>query len=139
MSCYTLSDEHINVLIDAAIRYSTGGLTVIAGDAVIDVDRSNRDRMGQVLLDTNVDSVNARYNEDDVRIYQYRAPHHFWEPVHVLKAISCYEYNAREAPGWETSVAAAFCRSLRDTVVSYLPGYDEAPWEIDPNTVPTEI
>ena len=52
-------------------------------------------------------------------------------PVAVLKAISCYEYQSCEHPGWHTSEARQFCSVLRDHMISMLPGYDDAQWEID--------
>jgi hypothetical protein len=48
-----------------------------------------------------------------------------------LKAISCYEYQSCEHPGWRKSEAHAFCEALRDMAIGCLPGYDDAPWEIN--------
>lgn len=52
------------------------------------------------------------------------------DPVVVLKALSCYEYQACEHPGWLSSEARQFCDALRHRAIRALPGYDAAPWEI---------
>ena len=57
-----------------------------------------------------------------------------WEPVELLSALACYEYQACETEDWESTEAAAFCRALRKELISRLSGYSEAPWEITPET-----
>ena len=140
MSVFIVSPEHINVLLDAALRYTDEiGMTVYAADGqALTIDRTNRDQVGQMLLDTNAASVGARHEETpELYIYSYTTPVHFdWEAVDVLKAISCFEYQACEAPGWEGSAARAFCEGLRRAVIPALPGYTDAPWEITTTSTP---
>ena len=129
MSVFIVSPEHINVLLDAALRYTDEiGMTVYTTDG----------QVGQMLLDTNAASAGARHEETpELYIYSYTTPVRFdWEAVDVLKAISCYEYQACEAPGWERSAARTFCEGLRRAVTPALPGYTDAPWEITTASTP---
>ena len=140
MSVFIVSPEHINVLLDAALRYTDEiGMTVYTTDGqALAIDRTNRDQVGQMLLDTNAASAGARHEETpELSLYSYTTPVRFdWEAVDVLKAISCYEYQACEAPGWERSAARAFCEGLRRAVTPALPGYTDAPWEITTTSTP---
>ena len=140
MSVFIVSPEHINVLLDAALRYTDEiGMTVYTTDGqALAIDRTNRDQVGQMLLDTNAASAGARHEETpELYIYSYTTPVRFdWEAVDVLKAISCYEYQACEAPGWDRSAARAFCEGLRRAVTPALPGYTDAPWEITTTSTP---
>mgnify|MGYP001565145511 CR=1 FL=1 len=101
------------------------------------------DRVGAMLAAENRRSVDHRYNEDELEeFYTFTrypgsgergsASRPTLDPIQVLKAISCYEYQSCEHPEWEQSEAHDFCRVLRHTVVAALPGYDEAAWEIPP-------
>ena len=89
-------------------------------------------RVGAMLVAENRRSVDHRYDETETE-----DPYVFTElpgrpdPVIVLKAIACYEYQSCEHPEWEESEAHDFCEALRDRMISSLPGYDDAPgWEI---------
>lgn len=85
--------------------------------------------LGAMLLAENMRSVNDRYDEDDVEhIYQHSALH--VTPVATLKATQCYEYQSCEHEGWETSAAKAFCEALTHSIISDLPGYEDAPWDL---------
>jgi hypothetical protein len=96
-------------------------------------------RVGQMLLDQNARSVNDRYREDNAYVYAYARPQHTWLPVHVLGAISCYEYQACESPDWRDTEAKAFCDALRDKMIHRLPGYDAGPWAIGAASVPPHV
>lgn len=135
MSCFIVDAEHINVLVEAAtgaMTYGTGGLYLAIDDTNerFCLTREDRDRIGQMLTDWNTASVNERYDEDDRYAYRYQSPQERWEPVEILKAIACYEYQTCEASNWENSPARAFCDALRRLCIHHLPGYEEAPWEI---------
>jgi hypothetical protein len=95
--------------------------------------RDEADRIGQLLMRENRLSLNHRYNESEVEdIYAYTrsARPRAIDPVVILKAIDCYEYQSCEHPGWEASEARGFCQALRRRMIRRLPGYDQAPWEI---------
>jgi hypothetical protein len=93
------------------------------------------DSVGAMLLRENHESVNFRYDEKPkITIgdpYRFKQPMKAIEPVQVLKAIACYEYQSCEHPGWEVSEAKEFCEALRIHAINSLPGYDDAAWGID--------
>ena len=101
----------------------------------------NADQTGQMLWRENHLSVNHRY--DELPKVEPSSPYIFerplkrlqhngrLDPMQVLKAIDCYEYQSCEHPGWLKSEAKAYCGVLRRRIVHSLPGYDEASWGID--------
>jgi hypothetical protein len=154
MSAFEVSDTHIDVLVSAALQRRHGDtLTWYHGDiagtrpgealpsredyltalkaARREVNSENAETWGATLLAENRRSVNHRYDEDEIE-----APYTFTEyaghinPVAILSAISCYEYQACEHPGWKASEAHDFCEALRREMIRQLPGYGSAPWEI---------
>lgn len=141
MSAYIVDKPHIDALVAAAIRLDASWWH--DGDRAY-ARREDPAVTGQMLVDANVESVSHRYPDDKLTelpgrldawwLVPYTFPKGRRPPsltaVAILKAIDCYEYQACEPPGWETSEAAAFCRGLRDVAIGALPGYDEAAWEI---------
>jgi len=89
-------------------------------------------RVGAMLWAENRRSVNHRYAEDEwEEPYTFRRLPGQVDPVLVLKAINCYEYQSCEHPEWMRSEAHEFCQVLRDKMVRQLPGYDDAPgWDV---------
>ena len=116
------------------------------------VDASNADEVGQMLIDENIASVGARYQDTGITdlpggdpmayLSTYTYPVQFLgrgmiqvvtdvripTPIEVLKALSCYEYQSCEHDTWEASAAHAFCEALRHVTISRLPGCEAAPW-----------
>lgn len=88
-----------------------------------------------MLYAANVASVNFRYagkaDEPDSFPRYRHSDRHDLNPVKVLKALACYEYQSCEHPDWPHSEAFDFCASLRKAAINALPGYDEANWSID--------
>jgi hypothetical protein len=88
-------------------------------------------RVGAMLLAENRRSVDHRYDEQELEEpYLFTRLAGTPDPVVVLKAIDCYEYQSCEHPGWRFSEAQPFCQALRALTIGHLPGYDRAPWEI---------
>lgn len=139
MSAYTVSDEHIHVLVTALRHYLPEGVYNTATQQWVKIDALSADRLGQMLLDANIASVNARYDEDDVRIYSWAPAKWAWDEVAILKAIDGFEYQCSEAPTWQTSDVKALCEGLRGAVITHLPGYEQAPWEITADSRPTHL
>lgn len=92
-------------------------------------------RVGAMLLAENMRSVNHRYDEDELEEpYLFSRLPGTADPVQVLKALDCYEYQACEHAEWPTSEAAQFCDALRRRMIKRLAGYEAAAYEItDPH------
>lgn len=146
MSCFIVSREHIRVLVFAAahpgkldcyrpysspLSYTTpnGGFRTVTGDQEAVV--------GQMLLEANVRSVNDRYDEEELLVYDHGTPARTnYTPAEIIKAAHCFAYQACDATDWETSEAKAFVNALISRMSSELPGYEEAAWGIpDPAAV----
>lgn len=102
-----------------------------------ELDHTTADEVGLMLTLENHLSVNHRYVKashipeaipDETFVYE--RPKLIIDPVKVLKAIDCYEYQSCEHPDWKTSEAKAFCRALRGRAISSLPGYENSDWEV---------
>ena len=144
MSVFIVSPEHINVLLDAALRYTDNiGMTVYTSNGqALTIDRTNRDKVGQMLLDTNAASAGARHQEDtELYIYSYRTP----ARSDLKSAGKVHGREVTLADGNQASAgdlvvtrknARAFCEALRRAVIPALPGYTDAPWEITTTSTP---
>jgi hypothetical protein len=149
-----VDDEHIHLLVNAGLSYSTGGsrlrwqvreLTVeeqnrvyskgqpwgpeaqmMYGRVVRHLTRENAGYVGAMLLAENRRSVDHRYAEEEwEQPYLFKMLPGVPNPVAVLKAIDGFEYQACEHPEWEKSEAHNFCDALRRKAIGKLPGYEE--------------
>jgi hypothetical protein len=154
MSAFEVDATHIDVMVSAALqrhhgetlgwyfgeipRAEPGEMLPSGEDYLTALSKTHREvtsetaeQWGATLLAENRRSVNWRYAEEEIE-----APYVFTEyagqfnPVAILSAINCYEYQACEHPGWKTSEARAFCEALRSRMIRMLPGYGNAPWEV---------
>lgn len=98
-----------------------------------ELTRDTAEQVGAMLWAENVRSVNHRYAEEEwEEVYTFERLPGTVNPIVVLKAISCYEYQSCEHPEWERSEARRFCDSLRKHMINHLPGMDDAAgWEIN--------
>lgn len=95
-------------------------------------------QIGQLLLDENVRSVNARYKEDTFPD-AYAAPGkgdpvigtlRTVDPVQALKLCGCVDYQSCETDDWHTTDAYWMLNTIRDEAIRALPGYNEANWDM---------
>jgi hypothetical protein len=95
------------------------------------VSREGAVDLGQLLADTNADSVAWRYREAAAPVpFFWLAAAPRPTALEGLMVLACYEYQACEHPGWWTSEAQRFCEALRRRLASALPGFDGAAgWE----------
>jgi hypothetical protein len=145
VSCFVVSDAHLNALIATAIygpkdaqEHVHRGLWHVWYDrkhAALDC----ADKIGQMLLAANLKSYGGHYpseadpDGDAKRAAAYRFPVSV-EPlarIQALKAIFCLEYQSDAYEDWETSDAARFLQRLRLQVIESLPGYEDAAYDID--------
>jgi hypothetical protein len=147
VSAYIVDKAHVDALVRAAemrrVSYWRADPARPTGGDRIPVTRENRDAIGQLLTDANVESVSHRYQDDSLTElpgrtdawwlipYRYSARGPILEPVAGLKACDGYEYQSCEHPGWPTSEAHALIEALRSTLIHALPGYGNASWTID--------
>jgi len=106
-------------------------------------------QLGRLLWLENVTSVAYRYQGDDndglpgpndftaldAAEYVWSRPAYTMTAVEALKALSCYEYQSCEHPGWGKSEAYRFCEALRLALCNRLAGMDDAPWSWDADTI----
>lgn len=102
-----------------------------------ELTRETASLVGAMLWAENRRSVDHRYDETELEdCYDFEEyhgasrPHGSIDPVHVLSALRCYEYQSCEHPEWEASEAHAFCEALRQLAIRSLHGYSSGPWEI---------
>lgn len=148
MSAYLVDPEHIHVLLYTATQHRPGhmqglrwywGNPTMAGKLQITARPEEKSVVGQMLMDQNAASVNARYDEDHAYVYEYQRPRFVdWQPIEVLKAIHCYEYQACETNDWPQTEAHAFCRALEHDLIARIAGYSDAEtWSITYSSMPT--
>lgn len=146
MSAFIVGRKHIEYLIESAeslarrqrssFRWFHDGAWHTLGQ-----DHDTPERVGQCLWCTNVASVLYRYPEDtpatapgpigDTYYYGRHVPKPIkFNPVQMLKACHCYDYQSCEHPEWESSEAYAIVRSIESSAMRALPGYDDAEWDI---------
>ena len=142
MSAYIVDRGHIRFLIQAALTFSQRNgacFRFYQGETCHELRAENADAIGTMLWKENEASVSYRYPHDtnDLpgpvgdgpdHIYTHRACWLPINPLHVLSAVACYDYQSCEHPGWKESAAHAFCEALMHKAIYRLPGYDDAPW-----------
>lgn len=158
MSAFIVHTEHIRTLVWAGLNYTRPSNRMIwhvpdpanavspdtvqtsFGRSYRQLTHDTAEAVGQILLDENVRSVNYRYNEDERYVYDHAAPaDRRWTPVEILRAIECYEYQACETPEWSDSEAHAIVAALRSALIRTLPGYEDGPGEIVPESQPHAV
>lgn len=166
MSAFVVSKEHIDFLVSAGLsrQYRHGstlrwfndepdesayraGEAIPAGSIVWakahgrELTEETAGFVGAMLLAENQRSVNHRYDEDDLEEpYLFREVRGPFDPVVVLKAISCFEYQACEHQEWAKSEAKQFCNALRHAAIAALPGYEDGKgWSIEADDVQYEV
>lgn len=155
MSAFMVGDEHINTLIGWTLSKAHGVFSEIRWVvSPEDADRNpvgirntlgtnfryltpeTASAVGQILVDANAKSIEARYEEDESRIYEYNAPRTLsWNPVEIMSACSCYDYQSCESDDYETSEAHAIIDAIRNLCISILCDQNHTPWEITENSV----
>ena len=145
MSSFIVSPEHLRALVLAGLagQYQDGAMRWYSDDGnrsgVLDNDTAAR--VFEMLYRANVEAVEYRYgsdNPDGLPGYIGPDPYRFTfasgftpDPVSILKAVACYEYQACDAPTWNASEARDFCQALRLRMIHRLEGIDDAPWCVD--------
>lgn len=144
MSAYVVSTKHIDAILTFIHRTSPreGGIYLgVPGQGVelVDCKRpAGLTKIGGLLMNTNIESVNTRYRLDDLNEpYQYTAYAPFLVAsaeqmsIITIKLCHCLAYQSCELNNWEKLPARAVLEQIKDRACHYLPGYDAAPWSLD--------
>lgn len=137
MSAYQVSRAHVATL----ALFGEGGISRRFGGLV---------GLANLLAQANVESLKARYPQDEVEAHEFKneaavynaARIELMQPLVMLKAVQCFEYQACEYEGWSASDAKLACSWLKAEAIRKLPGYDEAAgWSIEdaPKGAPRQI
>ena len=118
MSAFICNDRHISIL----AHYAAHNLSLGATPAEI----------GAMLHRENVASVNHRYSESTVPAFVYDSTVESLkvEPVQIIKAAHCLDYQSCEHDAWDKSEARQLLLQIIENAAYKFPGYESAQWEI---------
>lgn len=147
MSCFIVDQEHLRVMVHAAVHpYRLAGCLSASRESLcyvtpdkkfVQASDDNAGELGQMLLDANVMSVNDRYGDDDLFAYSHGTPRERWSPIEVIQACQCYMYQACEWEKWEGSEAERFTLELVNMMTRLLNAHQHVGvWEITPESTP---
>jgi hypothetical protein len=139
MSAYIVNKETIQYLCAAMlsrrITQSYGFSYWNGRDRVSVRNEAEAAQVGNLLWQENVASVNARYTDNEpTPLYSIEASdlsRVLWQeidPLQVIKACHCLEYQSCEHDGWEASIAHRILQTLIKCACHALAGYDKASW-----------
>lgn len=135
MSAFIVSEDHIDALIEFGKAHlvqlwfrPNGEEMGIEYDFRVTPDRNE---LGSALINENLKSFNYRYRDDvPVTHYVSKTTSRLYDPVQILKALSCWEYQSCEHPDFRSSLGFAVMEALRKEAINHLEGYEAAMWEI---------
>ena len=134
MSAFICDDMHINAIVTYAVDKQVS--IYEEGNGHTYITDANAEEIGRTLLSENVRSVNHRYNEsEDAGDYKFERFETPLTAVEAIKACNCLDYQSCETDDWKTTRACAILNAVIAKAHNDLPGYDNAPWEITPNSI----
>jgi hypothetical protein len=127
MSAFHVSDDHINILLSWARKHNP---IVSAGNTRFDLTQSEDYwRVGAVLRDANNASMNARYGDEPESYLPKTVSVAHLQPINIVSGCNCFDYQACEYDGWESSGAKSVVDQIRDAATRRVAGYDQC-WEL---------
>lgn len=136
MSAYVVHKDLIDLLVTVSTKHGQYKRLNVEHQGILrQYGEGDENALGQLLIDANYASVNYRY-DGYANPYEYRynevvnvggAQNALIPWSHVLKAISCYEYQACEYPEWKDSIAKSACDAIRLKVCRFVS--EDAPWD----------
>lgn len=134
MSAHMVSDKQIDVLVSYMIKEKIGYYI----NGWVYASRENAESIGQILIDENYRSVNARYAERTEGYFGKPDTYKFNskcgplpDAVTILKLANNSAYQSDNADKWEESLAYKILQAIKEYAIRKVPGYEEAPWGID--------
>jgi len=130
MSAEIVSNQHITALLQGVFsRYPGNGASYVFEGETHSL-LTDKQRLGQVLLDQNLRSVNSRYGENNRGKYRQENPGRSFTPVEIISLCDGYTYQSCETGDLNETEAGAIIRAIRERAIRALPGYDDGPWTI---------
>lgn len=129
MSAFLVSDTHLNYLVSYASLHRVSYWDKKA-QRRIEVFGEEQAAFN-LLFGANVESINERYQENTPPMpskFLLDAGH--FDPVQVIKACNCYDYQACEVDDYEATLAAHLVDAIRSEAIRHLPGYEAAEWGV---------
>jgi len=133
MSAFVVNKKDIDYIISAALYHGAlpknhGDFRYFYNGSWYAVTPDNANITGFMLWEENTRSVNYRYSDGDLPTDFILERNYSPNIVTAFKIISCYCYQSCETPDWEKSKAFAMIQYLKDSLITDLPGYEDAPW-----------
>ena len=150
MSAYIVEKAHVVYLVEAAIndthgsafRWWTGERPNLESHSLDRCDYERAAEVANMLWCENIKSVSNRYPHESsatlpgtteksrvITARDFEGVRWLrFDPVQVIKACHCFDYQSCEHDEWEASEAKAFIEALKASVCHRLPGYDAAQW-----------
>lgn len=138
MSAYIVSHNLIDVLLTFASD-TKASYYVEATQCRVDITRVNATEVGRILLTENERSIYSRYTDcspgsdnrpgtigEDAQTYDFKRWPSAISAVSVLKACSCFDYQACETDDYEQTLAHTIIDAIRRSAIRKVPGYDDA-------------
>lgn len=138
--------EHIAYLVQSAFSRQMNMGAWLAGRLVECNQSAAMVRVANILSLANAASIEERYPDTKdapenapgdletfepwtaSEIHKYDCAWLSTDPVQVIKAVDCYQYQACEAGTWLDSMAKEITDKLARIATHNLPGYDDAEW-----------
>lgn len=131
MSAFMVEKHHVGYLVAAAFARNHGSCTA----DYIKPELTMRG-MAELLSLENARSICYRYPQDSMDDTMHtwadgEVESMLWmviKPEQVIQSVRCYQYQAREHPGWETSRAKDITDRILMDAVRNLPAVEAAEW-----------
>jgi hypothetical protein len=144
MSSFRVSNDHLSMLVSAANRSSlsyrprwrtdSGGWATVGKprESTPNISTVSPQELGEMLARWNDSALEARYGDAPGPAFAWNPADDIGplDPVKALKALDCLEYQCAEFEGWDDCEAYRFAQALRRSLISRLPGYDDAEWGV---------
>jgi hypothetical protein len=135
MSAYVVSNDTIDLILSVAQRVARHDANIYLGESARYNLHTDAQALGQILLNENYRSVNARYNETgEPEAYRFRhvdtdrAGAGMDPAILVLGSIKCLRYQSCETEDYPTTDAARILNAIENKATSYLMSVHDAPW-----------
>jgi hypothetical protein len=127
MSAFHVSDDHINILLSWARKHNP----------IVRVDHTRFDltqsedywRVGAVLRDANNASMDARYGDKPEDYLPKTVSVAHLEAIDIVSGCDCFDYQACEYSGWESSGAKNAIDQIRNAASRNITGYGRR-WQL---------